>query len=367
MAFLKQFLFATTIGCLLFTSFSYSQNFENIVTDTLNYHGAKLELSLATDHGEYVEGDTVWIRYSVEIVNDYSISFETTSTQLVYHWLYDEYGVDYWPPGMGLQVMGRLSLSPGVPFADTTFWCSQGDNVELTLRAALDVQEIFYESALRLNFFVKSSDVVNDLYFNVYPFGDALHFIADFNMNIGPEFGWDKIETRMEYDSVIVDYYYSFPENPVYANWFKSDSFWYMGTNSFADTIHSRVRVFKDDYPYDGNYVLDFSTDPPPLPIGGFSSVENINSFPSTHELSQNYPNPFNPSTRIAFSIGKKSHVTLIVYNIVGKEISTLVDNTMKSGEHSIVFDAQGIAPGLYFYTFTTGDFTETKKMILVK
>jgi len=83
--------------------------------------------------------------------------------------------------------------------------------------------------------------------------------------------------------------------------------------------------------------------------------------------LQQNFPNPFNPTTQIRFSLAEQSQVTLKVYNILGKEIATLVNDVKGAGVHEVSFNGTGLASGVYFYTLQTGKFTQTNKMILVK
>ncbi len=83
--------------------------------------------------------------------------------------------------------------------------------------------------------------------------------------------------------------------------------------------------------------------------------------------LSQNSPNPFNPVTSIPFSLGKESEVTLAVYNIAGEKVATLADNRFSAGSHNVSWEASGYASGVYFYRITAGEYTETKKMILIK
>jgi hypothetical protein len=88
---------------------------------------------------------------------------------------------------------------------------------------------------------------------------------------------------------------------------------------------------------------------------------------PTNFELSQNYPNPFNPSTTISFSLPNTSKVTLKVFDILGNEITTLVDDQVDAGNHSIEFNAAGLSSGIYFYRIQAGNFTETRKMNLLK
>jgi hypothetical protein len=98
------------------------------------------------------------------------------------------------------------------------------------------------------------------------------------------------------------------------------------------------------------------------------TGVVPINSFtPSKFELVQNYPNPFNPTTNIRYQIANSSFVTLKVYDILGKEMKTLVSENLKAGTYEIKFDASNIPSGAYFYKITAGNFTDTKKMLVIK
>ena len=95
------------------------------------------------------------------------------------------------------------------------------------------------------------------------------------------------------------------------------------------------------------------------------SEVENI--IPDEISLEQNYPNPFNPSTTINYQLPLKDHVSLKVYDILGNLISTLVDQEMEAGYHSVNWDASQLASGIYIYRIISGSFVSTKKMILMK
>lgn len=88
---------------------------------------------------------------------------------------------------------------------------------------------------------------------------------------------------------------------------------------------------------------------------------------PGAYELHQNYPNPFNPITRIAFEIPGRQHVTLKIFDTLGRLVRTLVDKKMDAGRHEISFDASGLASGQYYYQLDTGSVTKTKKLILIK
>lgn len=88
---------------------------------------------------------------------------------------------------------------------------------------------------------------------------------------------------------------------------------------------------------------------------------------PSTFNLSQNYPNPFNTTTKISFSISKTSWITLKVYDVIGREIYKLINEYKTPGSYEMIFDAGGLASGIYFYCLTAGNHSITKKFALIK
>jgi hypothetical protein len=81
----------------------------------------------------------------------------------------------------------------------------------------------------------------------------------------------------------------------------------------------------------------------------------------------QNYPNPFNPVTSIRYSIAVKGFVTIKIYDILGREVNTIVNELRDAGTYEVMLDASRFASGVYFYTINSGSFTDTKKMLLVK
>lgn len=88
---------------------------------------------------------------------------------------------------------------------------------------------------------------------------------------------------------------------------------------------------------------------------------------PVKFALEQNYPNPFNPSTTIQYSIGSKQFVRLKVYDVLGNEIITLVNEEKPAGTYSSEFNALNFSSGIYYYKITAGNFSQTKKMICIK
>jgi hypothetical protein len=115
------------------------------------------------------------------------------------------------------------------------------------------------------------------------------------------------------------------------------------------------------------------------MSISGTTSIDTLFSTsvkvlksekPASYVLFQNYPNPFNPSTTIEYQIpsgGTHNFVSLQVFDILGREVATLVNGTKPPGNHSVQWNAEKISSGVYFYCFHIGSFTETKKLLLLK
>src|SRR5207247_893290 len=89
--------------------------------------------------------------------------------------------------------------------------------------------------------------------------------------------------------------------------------------------------------------------------------------FPKEFSLGQNYPNPFNPGTNIQFSITSRQLTVLKVYDVMGQDVATLVDEVKEPGEYTVSWDASKLASGVYVYSITAGTFGERKKMLVVR
>jgi len=102
---------------------------------------------------------------------------------------------------------------------------------------------------------------------------------------------------------------------------------------------------------------------------GGVTFIEEhqIYEIPTQFLLSNNWPNPFNPSTRITYTIPKRSDVSIKVFNLLGSEVTELVKSEMEAGGYDIEFNASNLPSGVYFYRIQAGNFIDTKKMILLK
>ncbi len=151
------------------------------------------------------------------------------------------------------------------------------------------------------------------------------------------------------------------------------------GTAPFTGTWRpSSPLIALNDIPVNGTWVLNVTDDAAgdtgllkawciqvtyQTITGGLQTVEIPNYF----SLSQNYPNPFNPSTSIKFSVPKPTNVTLKIYDVLGKEIATLVNEVKQPGFHTVGFNASNYASGIYFYRIDAGEFTSVKRMVLIK
>jgi hypothetical protein len=98
------------------------------------------------------------------------------------------------------------------------------------------------------------------------------------------------------------------------------------------------------------------------------TSINQITSnVPENYSLYQNYPNPFNPTTKIKFDVARIGDVKIIVYDAMGREVQTLVNESLKPGTYEASFDGSQLTSGVYFYKITAGDFSQTKKMLMIK
>ncbi|MCB0729291.1 MAG: T9SS type A sorting domain-containing protein, partial [Ignavibacteriae bacterium] len=108
-------------------------------------------------------------------------------------------------------------------------------------------------------------------------------------------------------------------------------------------------------------------TIPVKLTVGVVGVENNVTGIPSEFALNQNYPNPFNPTTNISFAIPTESFVSIKIYDILGKEVSKIVNETKQAGYYNFNFDASSLSSGMYFYKIEAGNFVQTKRMLLMK
>jgi hypothetical protein len=99
---------------------------------------------------------------------------------------------------------------------------------------------------------------------------------------------------------------------------------------------------------------------------------DNGDAIPATFGISQNYPNPFNPDTKIEYSVARKTHVNISVFNILGQQVSNLVNEEVDAGVYEVIWDGRNdngsqVASGIYFYKMDTDEYVETRKMVLMR
>ncbi len=129
-------------------------------------------------------------------------------------------------------------------------------------------------------------------------------------------------------------------------------------TQQGTATLQVRIGTFADPGTV---YTYDFTAE------GLVTSVDDADGKVNDYQLEQNYPNPFNPSTRINYKVGEPGLVQLKVYNVLGVEVASLVNDYKNSGNHFADFYAPGFSSGVYFYTLSINNFTQIRKMILEK
>ena len=98
-----------------------------------------------------------------------------------------------------------------------------------------------------------------------------------------------------------------------------------------------------------------------------YSDIVEIEVLPDGFALSQNYPNPFNPTTKIRYQLPKESKVEIKIYNILGSEVLTLLNEAKEPGTYEVELNAQNLSSGTYIYRIVAGEFVEMKKMVLMK
>jgi hypothetical protein len=157
-------------------------------------------------------------------------------------------------------------------------------------------------------------------------------------------------------------------------NFIKFDASDYLGIYHLNSIANGSVKIIVNRIGYSGDSLI--------INIPQNGNLDSVNFYlnrvyvkinkisseiPDKYSLYQNYPNPFNPSTIIRYSINKNTNVKLIIYDILGKEITTLVDEKQNIGTYEIKFNMKNLSSGIYFYRLVTNDFEQTKRMMLLK
>ena len=141
------------------------------------------------------------------------------------------------------------------------------------------------------------------------------------------------------------------------------------GTNAvISDGNNGAIVIWADDEPLNGIFAQQISKNGNLGEVLTSVNDDNYNNTnPNSFKLFQNYPNPFNPSTKINYSVKEVGLVKIKVYDILGSEVATLVNETKKAGNFAVEFNAANLPSGVYIYTLQVNDFTSSKKMLLMK
>jgi hypothetical protein len=163
---------------------------------------------------------------------------------------------------------------------------------------------------------------------------------------------------KLEIDPATLGLYFATVQNDTVV--FNPEGLGYTTVDSFANRIYSSVEHFS---------AMAIKGEPGSVVIAG---VPDAKLLPTGYHLAQNFPNPFNPVTTLTYSIPEQAHVELIVYDLLGREIMRLVDQQQRAGAWQVTWsgrDGQGqlVSAGIYLYRMTAGDFTQTRKMVLLK
>ncbi len=194
--------------------------------------------------------------------------------------------------------------------------------------------------------FAKCNASISDVAINTENIGFASGYYSGANIKKYNTLTADTMTSNLTEGDIVID----------------NNNFLYVGRNGTI-TIYNSITLDSISTFYFEDAEANFS-----LVI--FSDEEQSvleNNFPKQFSLKQNYPNPFNPKTKIKYEIAKSGFVSLKIYDVLGREIKTIVNENKNVGFYEIDFDANNLNSGIYFYKLTTNNFSEMKKMILIK
>jgi hypothetical protein len=145
-----------------------------------------------------------------------------------------------------------------------------------------------------------------------------------------------------------------------------------MTSSELADSINAGAKLLYSEYQYVGHSVWDSAYTNPFLLPWVFSQSKlqeptGVTSTPDGYTLFQNYPNPFNPTTSISYTLSKMTSVSLTVFDVLGRKVSTLVEGVQQANTYSVEFHADGLSTGIYFYELRCGESNRSRKMMVVK
>jgi len=172
--------------------------------------------------------------------------------------------------------------------------------------------------------------------------------------------GWNFVDLSADQITLFGDFF----AGMIWDRWNSPMLGWDTASTNGLNLVFTEIQGYQDWYLWQGTFfiraVISYMNE-----VTGVA--EEAALAPARFSLSQNYPNPFNPATRIEYDVPSAGHVTLIIYDMLGKEVATLVNEDQSPGHKTIRFDAKGLASGVYLYTIRAGSFSDTKKLVLVR
>lgn len=268
----------------------------------------------------------------------------------------------FWNPSINGGVAFPIADTSNVPFYTHWYWTNASNQVESFLPTCKpNIGKAANDSALFVSFVATTPNFYGDTLTGRVESYYGGYFTYSFNQ--GSTWSTPVQFTTDEMNGHFQDYRFVSvaPVNPV--------------VNDTLCTVQMAVQV--DSIP--GSQVTQPSAFPPVISATMYnvntqvilphtiSAVGNDVKPAYSFALQQNYPNPFNPNTKISYSVAHRSNVLLKVYNMLGQEVSTIVNTTKDAGKYEVNFDASKLASGLYIYKIQAGNFTEAKKMMLLK
>lgn len=201
--------------------------------------------------------------------------------------------------------------------------------------------------------------------FNIWYEDGPHNFFGLFMLGIGYGMPWDSVDTPNTFVLKMPDSYY---QTSIDSGWV----FHGLNINIMSSLVTAQPYTQKLGFWFSGIeavYYNDNQQDTAIVVLDDFlvSSLVESEEHPKSYRLLQNYPNPFNPSTKMNYSVPENCFVTLRIFDVLGREISTLVNEKKSPGTYEVYFNASNLSSGIYFYQIRTKNYTQTKKMLLLR
>jgi hypothetical protein len=310
-------------------------------TDGGNFWDTNLRLTNAAGYSEYpsicTSGSTMHVAWQDERDGNEEIYYKRSSDN-----------GSNWGTDTRLTVDNDYSRNPSISAVGSIVhvaWSDGRDSDELEIYYKQSTDGgLSWGSDLRITYSPRSSydpsivtsDSVINIFYLVSPGGSTPSLYNTRSLDNGQT--WEE-NTRVTYDSSGKQYF-------------------------SAAAFGSALYLVWMDYRDSNDFEIYFKRNPTGEPTDVRASNNNI---PNDYYLFQNYPNPFNPVTNIGYRISNSEFVSLKIYDVLGREVATLINEEKAAGNYEVIFNAKNYPSGIYFYKINSGNFTDTKKMLLIK